>query len=437
VLNRLAAALDKPGQRRRGDRSVRDDDRFLFLQLLTAAECVVYLSYVGRDAIDGSKREPSIVVSELLDVAAQYFDEPAKARKALVVEHPLQPFGKAKDEDARRVRFDPAWAPALRTAPAAHPLPAFVAAPLPRDADATRETIDYATLRRFFVDPPKLFLRERLAVRLDEEEAHLPEAEPFGAGDALDRYNVQTRVYEAMMAAPSIDEAALCRRMQAEALLPPGAAGAQRLRDIVRRAQPIVAAVRAAKRGELAARPIELALGDARLTGSLPDVDDANALRIKIGEPKGRDIIRWNLDALVLAALDDRRGVLTFAEFDVGDVGPHPVTARAPEAARGALRRLVDLMREGIEAPLAYRPAAAWMWYATWLKTQSVEAADEAAAKEWTNREGFGEGSDAATVLALRGAMPFDDEQATIRFRALTRTLFDALLGGGATEHAA
>ncbi len=101
VLNRLAAALDKPGQRRRGDRSVRDDDRFLFLQLVNAADRVLYLSYVGRDAIDGSLREPSIVVSELLDVAASYFEDPKTARQQLVVEHPLQPFGKAKDGDAR------------------------------------------------------------------------------------------------------------------------------------------------------------------------------------------------------------------------------------------------------------------------------------------------------------------------------------------------
>jgi hypothetical protein len=31
-------------------------------------------------------------------------------------------------------------------------------------------------------------------------------------------------------------------------------------------------------------------------------------------------------------------------------------------------------------------------------------------------------------VLALRGAVPFADEQATNRFRALARSLFDALL---------
>jgi len=428
VLNRLAAALDKPGQRRRGDRSVRDDDRFLFLQLLNAADRVLYLSYVGRDAIDGSLREPSIVVSELLDVAASYFEDPKAARERLVVEHPLQPFGKAKDDDARRARFDPAWTPALRTTLAAHPLPAFATTPLPREVGASRDTIDYATLRRFFVDPPKLFLRERLAMRLDEDEAHLPDAEPFEPADALERFSVQTRVYEAMLANASIDEAELCRRLQAEALLPPGAAGAQRLREIARRAEPIVAAVRRAKRGDAVALPIALDLGDVRLAGSLVDVDDAHALRIKIGEPKGRDIIRWHLDALVLAALDDPRGVLTFAEFAVGDVGPHPVRSQPRDAARETLRWLVALMQEGLDAPLPLRPAAAWAWYEQWLATRDLERADDAAMKNWTIRGGGGEGGDAATVLALRGAVPFIDEQATVRFRALTRSLFDALL---------
>jgi exodeoxyribonuclease V gamma subunit len=316
-------------------------------------------------------------------------------------------------------------------------LPAFVAAPLPRDAGSARTTIDYAMLRRFFVDAPKLFLRERLAIRLDEQEAHLPESEPFDAGGALDRYGVQTRVYETMLATPAIDEPALCRRLQAEALLPPGAAGAQRLRDIVRRSQPIVDAVRAAKRGTLAAVPIDLALGDARLVGALPDVDDAHALRVKVGEPKGRDVIRWNLDALVLAALGDPRRVLTFAEFGIGDIGPHPVRPQPPDAARAALQRLVGLMREGLDEPLAYRPAAAYAWYMAWRKTQNVDAADEAAAKEWTNRDGYGEGSDSSTVLALRGAMPFADESAMVRFRTTARALFEALLGATPAEHAA
>ncbi|RBH05348.1 exodeoxyribonuclease V subunit gamma, partial [Xanthomonas oryzae pv. oryzae] len=70
-LNRLTAELGTD-RRRHGDRSTREEDRFLFLQLFASAQEVFYLSYLGADARDGSVREPSVLVSELLSSAAHY-----------------------------------------------------------------------------------------------------------------------------------------------------------------------------------------------------------------------------------------------------------------------------------------------------------------------------------------------------------------------------
>jgi exodeoxyribonuclease V gamma subunit len=436
ALNRLAAALDKPGQRRRGDRSVRDDDRFLFLQLLTAADRVLYLSYIGHDAIDGSPCEPSVVVSESLDAAAAYFDDPVEARKRLVLHHPLQPFGRAPDTDTRRVRFDTAWSAALATTPAANALPAFVPATLPPEPDvAPAETIDYRTLRRFLIDPPATFLRERLHVRLDEDEAHLAEAEPFTSADALEHFILLSRVHDALIADVAIDEAALCSRLQAEGELPPGAAGPQRLREILRQARPIANAVHAMRAGELAQLPFELALGDVRLVGTIDDIDDAQAIRTRVGKVSARNLVRWHLDALVLAALGDPRPVLTFANYDPGDVGPRALAAHPPEAAREALRWLVGLLQDGLAKPLPFRPGAAWAWLEAF--DGDAAAADEVAAKQWTNRSGGGEGTDAATILALRGAMPFADASATLAFRAWAGSVFAALREARVPDRAA
>ncbi|MDQ3511805.1 MAG: exodeoxyribonuclease V subunit gamma, partial [Pseudomonadota bacterium] len=58
-LNQLTAELGT-NARRRGDRSLRDDDRFLFLQLFAAAGDVFHVSYLGADPRDGSQREPSL-----------------------------------------------------------------------------------------------------------------------------------------------------------------------------------------------------------------------------------------------------------------------------------------------------------------------------------------------------------------------------------------
>src|SRR5690606_35103955 len=139
-LNRIAAALDTR-ERRIGDPSRRDADRYLFLQLFASAGRVLYLSWCGMDPRDNARREPSAVVSELLDAAAachEADDEAALAavREALVVRHALQPFAPAafgaahegellpegEATEPRRFSFDARWHPAASAAPGMAPV---------------------------------------------------------------------------------------------------------------------------------------------------------------------------------------------------------------------------------------------------------------------------------------------------------------------------
>ena len=54
-------------ERRVGDRSRRGDDRYLFLEALISARSCLYLSYQGADSKNNSPRQPSLVLSELMD----------------------------------------------------------------------------------------------------------------------------------------------------------------------------------------------------------------------------------------------------------------------------------------------------------------------------------------------------------------------------------
>ncbi len=55
---------------RAGDRNRPDDDRYMFLEAVLAAQKSLHISYLGISPGDGSERNPSIVVSELLDYVA-------------------------------------------------------------------------------------------------------------------------------------------------------------------------------------------------------------------------------------------------------------------------------------------------------------------------------------------------------------------------------
>lgn len=54
-------------QVKRGDRSRRDDDRYLFPEAILSAQQRLYISFIGRSIQDNSLRYPSVLVTELLE----------------------------------------------------------------------------------------------------------------------------------------------------------------------------------------------------------------------------------------------------------------------------------------------------------------------------------------------------------------------------------
>ncbi|MCC2604550.1 exodeoxyribonuclease V subunit gamma [Planctobacterium marinum] len=93
-------------QPRKGDRSRRLDDRYLFLEAMLSARNKFYLSYQGRDDKSNEVKEPSILVSELLaycqqtacleaDMVRSVDDAEQAIRAHIFKTHPLQPWDKS------------------------------------------------------------------------------------------------------------------------------------------------------------------------------------------------------------------------------------------------------------------------------------------------------------------------------------------------------
>jgi exodeoxyribonuclease V gamma subunit len=86
---------------RPGDRSARIDDRWLFLEALLSARQRLHISYTGQDMHRNEQREPSVVLSELIDYLRDGYQWPAgvfnesgqlDGNSLLYTRHPLQPF---------------------------------------------------------------------------------------------------------------------------------------------------------------------------------------------------------------------------------------------------------------------------------------------------------------------------------------------------------
>ncbi len=195
------------GNYRPGDRSRRDDDRYLFLEALLSARDSLYISWTGRNVRDNSERPPSVLVAQLRDhINQRWRSDQGEPVEALTVAHPLQPFSAryfdAADEDAPRT-YANEWR-ALHDGQAS---PVHNDRPLP--PLETDEPVSCAALGRFLKQPVAHFFEHRLKARLKQERRVLDDNEPF-AFDGLQRFQLQDRLLnEALRAGPDQARAAM------------------------------------------------------------------------------------------------------------------------------------------------------------------------------------------------------------------------------------
>ena len=433
ALNRMQA--ESQTQRTLGDRSDRDDDRYLFLQLLSAARDVFYLSWIGEEQRDGTAREPSAVVAELLDVAAKgYFADPNAARDSLVVTHPLQPFSPRHFDasDARVFTYREQWRGAAVSAASALALPAFVDTALAQ-TDSMQTSpgsvglrpgehlrIDLIELQQFWRNPARAFFGEHLGLRLPRREDESDDDDPLEA-DGLLRYQLVDALIRAEQTRLQVrtgarEDAAVWR---ARGLLPVGRGGDAALTDARRPARALADALRELQ-GDIAPQPpqafaLDLASG-AGLIGSLPEHRDGLICRWSAGAMQGSRLLQAWIDYLVLAAQHQRARLILLA-WDKDALQTRSLGGIDSAEAKAQLDGLLRWHAAGQRRPLLFFPKASQAYVERWRRSAAADAhtidadALEPARRMFTGSAfGSGAGSestDAAYALATRGLDPF------------------------------
>ena len=436
-LNRLTAELGTD-RRRVGDRSTREDDRFLFLQLMAAAQDVFYASWTGADPRDGSEREPSVLVSELLDVAATHHADPAAAARALVVRHPLQPFSAAAfgaDGEPRRFSYRQAWREAAaQPATRRTPLPPWFPAAAPLPPAEPGESLSIDQLRRFLLNPTRE-LGRRLGLVLPEVEGVGEDVEPLGApGQPLERSRLQRAVFEAMLQAQP--PAAIHATLRARGLLPSGALGRRVLEGQLELLEPWREAF-AGWRGDAPPEPVpvpvpvEVVIDGVRLHGRIGGAYPQGIARVRFGAPNGPATIRNGLDWLLLRAAGSALDLVQFHEVKTDEgmrYGPFPLEPITPEQAQDALRALLQLRAGGLREPLPFAPYSGWEIHQG--LDQYAKSVPRARARWHGNGQGFAECADPALGQVLRGCDPFTDPVLLQRFVEASHAIYAAVSGG-------
>ena len=375
------------GGARRGDRDVRYEDRFAFLEALLAARRCFIVTFAGRGLRDDAPIPPSVLVDELKDYLARRFPG-----ESVETRHPLQPFSPRYFAAADGTDFESGGllsysrgmcdaANLLRaTGTAVRESRSRLADVELPEPDGSRRRIDLADLVAFFANPARSFLRERLGVRLELDDLALDDEEPFEL-DGLERFRLQVDIWGQMQAGVEPERGAALLRGSGR--LPQAGLGRIVHEQAREEVEPLEALL-APYLGALRARPrsVDFELGEFRVTGAIehvgpndgaPGGNESRGLDAdgtgphtmvwwRMGRLRARDRIEvwlWQLawmaaghgplEAVVVSRTRDRKSWQSAA-------------FAPPEDARERLRRWLDAWWRGQSVPLRVFPETSFAY---------------------------------------------------------------------------
>jgi exodeoxyribonuclease V gamma subunit len=410
-----------------GDRSSREDDRYLFLETLISARQRLYISYVAQSIKDNSEAPPSVLVSELLDYISQGFELPGQdiIKDHTVTKHRLQAFSRAYFGGGRLFSYSRENLQASRVISPERKAPgAFVSEPLAEPKPEWRR-LTSRTLADFFCHPARFLAAKRLGIRLPSETTGLEEREPFGV-EGLERYKLQEELLELKLGGSSITNSQ--EWVRASGRLPAGITGnacyAQVRRDVevfYKRLQPF--------KPESFQLPSsrEVAIGDFIVTVNFSRVTPDGLLFYRPATIKPKDLLRaWVEHLLWQAANPAAEPTATVV------VGTESFWKIAPTAEPlHILEQLLKLYWAGLREPLKFFPESSYAFAAADFKMRhgtsgrTVRQPMDFAQEKWNGNDFgvTGECEDGYVALFFRNSDSLDDE-----FERYARTVFDPLL---------
>lgn len=411
-LMRLAPA-------KRGDRSRRLDDRYLFLEALLSAREYLYFSYQGFSQKDNSPLAPSILLSELMEYCQQGFClsgelglEVEKTEKNLLahvtLKHKLQPFHQAYFEENSKTTAEvksesylsfnqkqQAIAEQLQQPSQAL---MFNAEPLNQSLEQSPQ-LELESMIAFFQNPAKAFFIQRWQTRFYPLGQQSSDEEPFSF-DGLDRYKLNERLVqhslatslngpselvineerlenvESVKSEESEEKASLANQeieqpntiisllneLRAEGKLPAGQSGELALRPLVKQSTQLAEHINDLNTSLIPAQSvdIELLVNNVVLVGRVDSLYAQNLILWRAGKLRAKDRIALYLQWLCLCAEAPKAGLNQAYFISTEKLYSLPVIEK--QTALQQLAIWLEHWQLGGDQILHFYPEAAWQW---------------------------------------------------------------------------
>jgi exodeoxyribonuclease V gamma subunit len=389
---------------RPGDRSRRRDDKYLFLEALVSAARVFYISYVGQSVQDNSDIPPSVIVSELIDTIEDSYGIPAVD---LVVRHPLQAYSPRYFNDSDPELFSYSFENFMAAAGAAvaDGPQSFFEVPL-APPPLEWQTLRLAQLCRFYAQPARFLVEQRLGILLTDKDILPQDKENFSL-DPLSGYRIRQDLIEARLSGHDLADHFQVQRAKGD--LPQGNIGRLFYGVLEKQTEAFAAKLLEIIAGKNAeALPVDLTLSGIRLTGTLGGLYPQGRIQMRFARRRAKDYLSAWIYHLVLCGslLNGRAPVTTLVGAD-GIARIRPV--ERPDAI---LSEILETFKEGLCRPLHFFPDLSLHFLKLTVESGKPEnAAIDMVRKKWvgTDFQG-GVSEDLYYRLCFGSSDPIDDQ---------------------------
>ena len=390
-----------------GDRSKRNDDKYLFLEACISAREKLYISYVGQSIQDNTKIEPSVIISELIDYIEKGFTLPDNFIKDnLITQHKLQAFSPEYfREDSKLYSYSRenfiAGTSFLKHSDKLN----FFTKSLSAPTDEFRK-LEIETLCAFFSHPVRFLLQRRLGIYLDESTDSVDEKENFSI-NGLEKYKIGQDLLKNRLSGFKLDDMLPVQR--ATGTLPHGNIGKVSYREMSVDAEIFANTLENITEGnKFNSLDIDYEIAGFKITGKITDIHEQGLVIFRYATVKPKDYLRAWIYHLLLCTIGDSR-----CPFKTTLLGSNLVYEFDPvQNPEEILEYLLQVYWKGLSEPVHFIPATSYKYAHLLLVKEKAEYdALGNARKTWEGNDfNPGESNDLYFDLCFREIDPMDDE---------------------------
>lgn len=349
-------------KRRLGDRSRRDEDRYLFLEAILSARQSLWLSYRSRSQNNDDPLTPSVVLAELLDYLERGFvlaNGEKNVLCQLFQQHPLQGFNpRYYQESDGLYSYNALWYGVHKPVAQANELSSNAALLNASPAPVTvLEDVLLENLLQFYQHPCQYYLKTVLSVNLNFTPEGLDDDEPFSM-DGLTQFAIKQDFLRQVTSAESMQ---VISEQLTEGHLAFGEIGQQQQHYLQQAMAPLQSLCQTyMQQQNTQPTEINLVFNDlsCRLLGWQGQRFNQRLVKAHGAKLKAKYLIAFLIEHAALCAMNNgHESILICQDRWLS------VQAIGAQSAHEYLQILLSHYQQGLLAPLAFLPETAWQFY--------------------------------------------------------------------------